>query len=197
MSNDNQNQHYVYWGIWLVAVILVLSLGKNDISKRNNDYYEPKATSSKTEAQYSGLTLGQRNALDSAKSYIRHSAFSHDGLIDQLEYEGYTTADATFAADNCGADWNDEALQKAQSYLKHSAFSESGLINQLEYEKFTTAQATYAVDNCGANWKEQASKCAESYLKHFSYSRERLIEQLIYEGFTRTQAIYGVEANGY
>lgn len=196
MSNDDQKL-YVYFGIGMIVVILALSLCKIVLSEHNNAPREPKSTSSKAEAHYSGLTSGQRNALDSAKSYIRHSAFSHDGLIDQLEYEGYTTADATFAANNCGADWNEEALQKAQSYLKHSAFSRSGLIDQLEYEKFTSEQATYAVDSCGADWKEQAAKCAESCLGHFSYSRDRLIDQLIYEGFTRTQAIYGVEANGY
>lgn len=195
MSNDDQKQH-AYWGIWLISVVLVFFC-IIVYSGRNNAPKESKAVSSKTEAQHSGLTTGQKNALDSANSYIRHSAFSHDGLIDQLEYEGYTTAEATFAADNCGADWNDEALQKAKSYLKHSAFSQSGLIEQLEYEKFTTEQATYAVSNCGADWKEQAAKCAESYLKHSSFSRERLIDQLIYEGFTRAQAVYGVEANGY
>lgn len=197
MSNDDQKL-YVYFGIGMIVVILALSLCKIVLSEHKNAPQEPKATaSSKTEAEYSGLTLGQKAALESAISYTSHSAFSRDGLIEQLEYEGYTTAEATFAADNCGADWKEEALQKAQSYLKHSAFSRSGLIDQLEYEKFTSEQATYAVDSCGADWKEQAAKCAESYLGHFSYSRDRLIDQLIYEGFTRTQAIYGVEANGY
>lgn len=142
-------------------------------------------------------TTGEQNALESANSYLRLMAFSHDGLIDQLEYEGYTTAEATYAANNCGADWNEQALKSAKSYLSHMAFSYTGLIDQLEYEKFTTSQATYAADNCGANWNEQAAKSAESYLSHMSFSRDELISQLEYEGFTHEQAVYGAQANGY
>lgn len=50
------------------------------------------------------MTTGQRNALNSAKSYLRVSSFSRQGLVDQLAYEGYTTEEAEFAVDNCGAD---------------------------------------------------------------------------------------------
>ena len=149
----------------VTVLLLVLSLAACDLGNRYH-YADSKDINTQS---LPNMTMGQKNALDSAKSYVRHSDFSYGGLIDQLEYEGYTTAEATFAADNCGADWNEEALQKAKSYLKHSAFSRSGLIDQLEYGKFTAEQATYAVNNCGADWKEQAAKCAESYLKHFSY----------------------------
>lgn len=142
-------------------------------------------------------TIGQKNALASAKSYLDFKGFSYEGLIEQLEYEKYTNEDAVYAADNCGADWNKEALESAKSYLDFKAFSYTGLIEQLEYEKFTTEQATYAADNCGANWNEQAAKCAESYLDFTSFSRDSLIEQLEYEGFTNEQAIYGVNAVGY
>lgn len=143
------------------------------------------------------LTLGQKNALASAKSYISFTAFSRDGLVAQLEYEGYTTEESEYGADNCGADWNEQALISAKNYLSFSAFSYSGLIKQLEYEKFTTEQATYGVDHCGADWNEQAAKCAKSYLDYSSFSRDGLISQLEYEGFTHEQAVYGVEQNGY
>lgn len=141
-------------------------------------------------------TLSQLNALSSAQSYLSFTAFSHDGLIDQLEYEGYSTEDATWAADNCGADWNAQALSSARSYLDFTAFSYSGLIDQLEYEGFTTEQATYGTDNCGADWNEQAAKSAQSYLDFMSFSRDELIGQLQYEGFTYEQAVYGVTAVG-
>lgn len=139
----------------------------------------------------------QKNAMATVKSYLAFTGFSHDGLIDQLEYEGYPTDVATWAADNCGADWNEEALESALSYLDFSSFSYTGLIDQLEYEKFTTEQATYAVDNCGADWNAQAVECAKSYLDFSSFSREGLIDQLEYEGFTHEQAVYGAEQNGY
>jgi len=88
-------------------------------------------------------TMGQKNALSSAKSYLDYSAFSYKGLIEQLEYEGYSYEDAVYAADNCGANWNEQALKSAKSYLDYSAFSRDGLIEQLEYDGFTNEQAVY------------------------------------------------------
>jgi len=145
----------------------------------------------------SNTTIGQKNALKSAKSYLTHSSFSYQGLIDQLEYEKYDHEDAVYAVENCGADWNEQALKSAKSYLTHSSFSYQGLIDQLEYEKYTGEQAIYGVNNCSADWNEQAAKSAKSYLAHSSFSRDSLIGQLEYEKFTHEQAIYGVEAVGY
>ena len=97
----------------------------------------------------SEITIGMKNALASAKSYLKYSAFSYTGLIDQLEYEGYTTVEATYAANNCGADWNEQAAKSAKEYLDYSSFSRTGLIEQLEYEGFTYAQALYGVEAVG------------------------------------------------
>lgn len=151
----------------------------------------------KREEAMESASTGEENALKKANSYLNYSAFSRTGLIDQLEYEGFTTTEATFAVDNCGADWNEQALKKAKSYLDFTAFSRKGLIGQLEYEGFTTDQATQAVDNCGANWNEQAAKKAKSYLEYSAFSRSGLIDQLKYEGFTENQAEYGARQNGY
>jgi len=158
------------------------------------DTSEPEDTSGAGESA-EAATTGQQNALQSAKSYLLYSAFSYEGLIDQLEYEGFTTEEATYAVDHCGADWSAQALASAKTYLSFSAFSYKGLIDQLEYEKFTSEQATYAADNCGADWFEQAALCAESYLSYSSFSKNELISQLEYEGFTHEQAVYGVEQN--
>ena len=106
----------------------------------------------------SDVSVSQRNAISKAKSYLSHSAFSYEGLIEQLEYEKFNHDDSVYAVDNCGANWNEQALKKAKSYLKNSAFSYDGLIEQLEYEKFSHEESVYAVDNCGANWEEQAAK---------------------------------------
>lgn len=99
--------------------------------------------------EFSNLTPGQENALKTAKSYLEYSAFSYQGLINQLVYEKYSTDDATFAADNCGADWNEQAAKSAKSYLEYSSFSRDGLIEQLEYEGFTHDQAIYGVEANG------------------------------------------------
>ena len=92
------------------------------------------------------LTAGERNALETAKNYLSLMAFSYSSLVSQLEYEGYTTAEAEYAADHCGADWNQQAVKKANEYLNYMSFSKSGLIDQLEYEGFTHSQAVYGVE---------------------------------------------------
>jgi len=98
------------------------------------------------------MTSGQKNALESAKSYIDMSGFSKKGLIQQLSSsagEGFSKADATFAANHVDADWKAEAVESAQSYLDMGGFSRQSLIEQLASsagEGFTLAQARYAVD---------------------------------------------------
>ena len=94
-------------------------------------------------------TVSESNARKKAASYLEYSAFSRSGLIEQLEYEGFSNQDATYGADAVGANWNEQAAKSAASYLKSSAFSRSGLIKQLEYEGFTTAQAEYGVSTTG------------------------------------------------
>lgn len=96
-----------------------------------------------------GLTMGQKNALNSAKQYLSWSAFSYQGLVSQLEYEQYSHEEAVFAADNCGADWNEQAVKSAKSYLEFSSFSKEGLIQQLEFEGFTHEQAVYGAEQNG------------------------------------------------
>lgn len=94
----------------------------------------------------SNVSLSKQNALRQANSYLNAMAFSYSGLIEQLEYEGYSTEDATYAADNCVADWLEQAAKKAEEYLNSMPFSKSGLIEQLEYEGFTHEQAVYGAD---------------------------------------------------
>ena len=147
-------------------------------------------------ATSSSATVSQQNAVAKAKSYVAMTGFSHDGLVGQLEYEGFSTKDATYGADNCGADWNAEALEKAKSYVDMSGFSHDGLVEQLEYEKFTADQAAYGADNCGADWNAEAAEKAKSYMEMQSFSRSGLIDQLIYEGFTQDQAAYGASSVG-
>ena len=145
----------------------------------------------------SQMTTGQQNALRAAHAYLRVSPFSFGGLVQQLEYEGYSTNDAVFAAQNCGADWCEQALASARHYLAMSPFSYGGLIDQLIYEGYTAEEATYGADYCGANWYDQAALQARAYLDIMPFSRDELIDQLQYEGFTEDQAIYGAQQVGY
>lgn len=203
-NTPKKKPFYQKWWFWVIVVFLVLGSADTE-TDGTVQATEPTEAIIHTEETVAAqdqeteetLTMGQKNALGSAESYLRFSAFSYEGLIHQLEFEKYSHEEAVFAADNCGADWTEQAQRSAESYLSHSAFSYDGLLDQLEYEKFTSEQAQYAVDNCNADWYEQAAKRAKSYLSHSSFSREGLIDQLLYEGFTQEQAEYGVSQNGY
>jgi Host cell surface-exposed lipoprotein len=90
-------------------------------------------------------TAGQRNALSSAQSYLRSSAFSKSGLVEQLKYEDYSSSQARWAVAHVRVSWKAQAVKSAKSYLRSSSFSRQGLIEQLEYEGFTPSQAAYGV----------------------------------------------------
>ncbi|MCI5450159.1 MAG: Ltp family lipoprotein [Coriobacteriaceae bacterium] len=94
-------------------------------------------------------TRGEQNALSTAHDYLDTMAFSRSGLIDQLKYEGYTSSEAEYAVDNCGADWDYQAVLMAEEYLDALPFSRSGLIEQLEYEGFSYSQASAAATAAG------------------------------------------------
>lgn len=94
-------------------------------------------------------TKSQDQALRKAESYLTMTAFSQTGLVKQLMFEGFSQADAEWAAATVHADWNEQALKRGKSYLEMSAFSRTSLIKQLMFEGFTKAQATYAVDTIG------------------------------------------------
>ena len=94
-------------------------------------------------------TLSQKNAIKKANSYLDYGAFSKSGLVKQLEYEGFSNDDATYAVSQITVDWKEQAVEKGKSYLEYTSFSKDGLIKQLEYEGFTNDEATYAVDQIG------------------------------------------------
>lgn len=106
-------------------------------------------SSAPLESKAADLSTGQKNALSKAAAYLDYSAFSYSGLIQQLEYEQFSTEDATYAADNCGADWNEQAAIKAQQYLDYSSFSRGSLIDQLKYDGFTQSQAEHGATAVG------------------------------------------------
>jgi len=104
----------------------------------------------------SNLTAPQRNAVRSAKQYLRMTGFSRKGLIAQLSSsagDGYDVADATAAVDSLDVDWNENAVRSAKQYLGMSGFSCKGLIEQLSSsagDKYTVKEATYGARQAGA-----------------------------------------------
>jgi hypothetical protein len=100
--------------------------------------------------------MQQINAVRAARSYLNISAFSRDGLIEQLSSSagsGFNRNDATLAVDSMNVDWNLEAVKSAKQYLKLMGFSCKGLIQQLSSPaggKFTEQQATFGAQQAGA-----------------------------------------------
>lgn len=96
-------------------------------------------------------TKAQANARQSAEDYLNLSAFSRDGLIDQLvQGADFNKADATYGVDAQHANWNEQAAKDAQSYLDMTSFSHKGLVDQLvQGAGFTKSQAEYGVSKAG------------------------------------------------
>lgn len=94
-------------------------------------------------------TVSQRNAVQTALRYLKYMPFSKEGLVEQLEYEGFSHDDAVYAVEHISVDWFDQAAEMAIRYLKYSSFSHKGLVDQLIYEGFTADQAEYGVSSTG------------------------------------------------
>jgi hypothetical protein len=92
------------------------------------------------------LTAGQRNAKESAESYLESSSFSKTGLIKQLTFEDFSRSDVRWAVAHVKVSWKQQAAKSAKSYLDSSSFSRSGLTEQLTFEGFTAEQAAYGVE---------------------------------------------------
>lgn len=175
--------------IFVVILLFIIAQKEKSVQKRYSEYY-------KTDPTYAiEPRFGKDGALAKADSYLHSQAFSYDGLVHILEVEGFSTTEAEYAAEHCGADWEEQAKRKAESYLRSQAFSYDGLIHILEVEGFSRTEAEYGANHCGADWNEQAVKRAASYMRISDYSKSELIHLLEVEGFTHKQARYGVERN--
>lgn len=62
----------------------------------------PATTTPAVEEKTDTATMGEKNALKQAQSYLRYSAFSYSGLIDQLEFGGFTKEQAEYGVQAVG-----------------------------------------------------------------------------------------------
>jgi Host cell surface-exposed lipoprotein/Protein of unknown function (DUF2510) len=103
-----------------------------------------------TEPPKPDFTPSQENAIAKAQSYLNYAGFSKKGLIEQLEFNQFSTADATFAVEHIeatgGVNWNEQAVRKAKSYLDYTSFSLEGLVGQLEFNGFTPSEAQFGAN---------------------------------------------------
>ena len=99
------------------------------------------------------VQLGDGDPVAAAKAYLEYWPMSKAGMVKQLQVDGYTEEQAAAAAEECGADWNEQAVLSAKSYLDTMSFTREELLDQLQYDGFTEEEAAYGVDNCGENLK--------------------------------------------
>lgn len=104
-----------------------------------------KASAKTTETDTKEASEDRASAVKKAKEYLNYTAFSKSGLVKQLEYEKFSTKDAKYGVDHCGADWNEQAVKKAKEYRELQAYSHQGLVDQLKFEGFTSKQAEHGV----------------------------------------------------
>lgn len=113
-------------------------------------YETPDSDSgSQSGSQTAAATENQQKALDKANEYVDTLPLSRKGLIKQLEYDGYTTDVATYAADNCSANWNKEAKEMAEQYMDSTTYTYKDMVQQLETEGFTKEQAKFGAKAVG------------------------------------------------
>lgn len=82
------------------------------------------------------------------KTSHRNPYLSHAGMIEDLMSYGFTEAQALYAADNCGADWKEQAVLYGD-YLMQQSYTRQKMLDRLEQEGFTKEEAEYAADYYG------------------------------------------------
>ena len=182
---------YVFWIIFGILSLLIVIFPYKETPTDPVAVTEERQKESEKEEITKGEIPAESEIEKKADDYLKIDAFSREGLIEQLEYEGYAESDAEAAVNSLKIDWQKQADKKAKSYLSIDAFSKKGLTEQLEYVGFTSEEAELAVSGCGADWKAQAAKKARSIMKYASLSKEELVDQLKFEGFTEDEVAYG------
>lgn len=100
------------------------------------------------------LVNWKEQALRKAEWYLSVGSSSRKNLIFVLTYfNHFTSSEAQYAVDNCGADWCEQALKRAKEEIAEKDYSYDKLIEFLvEKCDYTFDEATYAADNCGVDW---------------------------------------------
>lgn len=142
--------------------------------------------------------------VEAAAKASSYSVFSCEGLIERLEIDGYTLAEATAgAASNSACDADAPAQQPtpaqlnaiadARAYLLIAPFSRIGLMAELEFDGVSIPDARFAVDSFEIDFATQAAAQASRHLELLPYSRSGLIIALEASGFRTAEAVAGVD----
>lgn len=174
----------------------------------------PKATAKagKSQGKASGSSKGKKNATDREKAALEDAKKlleSSGGcsykemirLLKNVAFNGgkaYTDEEAAYAADNCGADWNEQAVKAAKYINAH--FSDGPKVFALRMMDgfgFTQEEYTYALLHSGINWNDTALKRAQNLFDNpntfTGFSREGMKRNLKDDGFTDEAVEYAAK----
>ena len=107
----------------------------------SSDKKQEEASSTETQEKVAAPTTRETSALQQAKSYLSSAPISRSALIAKLKAEGFSSGEATYAAENCKADWNKQAEKAAKNHLARHPVYLSLLVEQLELDGFTADEA--------------------------------------------------------
>jgi hypothetical protein len=110
--------------------------------------------------------------------------------------EGFSKADATYAADHVRANWKGQAVEGAQGRIDTTdGYSPTSLIEHLTLEHgFTKADAIYATFHVDVDWRLEAHEAAFRLLQdRGELTESELLEQLKSAGFSAVDAQYAVD----
>lgn len=137
----------------LSTLALIACSNSNNKNTSKEPATEIKKENKKVAKKEDSVPTEYKNALKSAENYLSFSAFSKQGLYDQLTSDAgdkYSAEAAQYAVDNIKADWKEQALKAAKNYQKITPMSNDGLKEQLMSsagDKYTEEEAQYAIDN--------------------------------------------------
>ena len=162
---------------------------------------EPAAAVQNTAAASGNPTPNEQTALECAINYLDATPLSYSGLIKQLEFEQYSHSEAVYAADHCGADWNEQAARQARRYNRISSPSRDDLIDQLISTGFTEEQTVFGADAVfgafdGTADEKKALDEAFAYLDVMAFSYSGLIEMLEFVQYPHSEAVYAADHCG-
>jgi hypothetical protein len=126
-----------------IGVFVSVSGSNNQLAPTQSNAPEISSVEETQAPEVPSGTVGEENARMKAETYLSVMAFSKKGLINQLKFDGFTTAEATYGVENIVVDWDEQAGKKAEEYMSVMAFSANGLIGQLIFDGFTDRQAAY------------------------------------------------------
>lgn len=86
-------------------------------------------------------------AFRTAEVYLEMGGISQSQLAEMMELEGCKPKEAEYIAENCDADWNEQAVLAARGHREYKSMSDDELLEMLIFQGFSEVQAAYGVEN--------------------------------------------------